>query len=204
MDEVVPSWMLFILWIIRWPHQSSDWTADHFQPDSRGATRRHQRASEGCLCVCLIECTACICMCVLACVCGWVRFHEWQGASFFCSPGKGNVLDQEHHFGMPSMWWVSIQPYKSKISKPHCSLICFCLHACVCMCLWVCVCVYVRACVSVCVSAGFHEPRSRCSPSPCYKSVGCMETFESPGYRCGPCPEGMMGNGTHCQDIDEV
>lgn len=31
-----------------------------------------------------------------------------------------------------------------------------------------------------------------------------METFDYPGYRCGPCPEGMMGNGTHCQDIDEV
>uniref|UniRef100_A0A673XCG9 Thrombospondin 3a n=1 Tax=Salmo trutta TaxID=8032 RepID=A0A673XCG9_SALTR len=29
------------------------------------------------------------------------------------------------------------------------------------------------------------------------------QTFDYPGYRCGPCPEGMMGNGTHCQDIDE-
>uniref|UniRef100_A0A672RZ27 Thrombospondin-3a-like n=1 Tax=Sinocyclocheilus grahami TaxID=75366 RepID=A0A672RZ27_SINGR len=51
---------------------------------------------------------------------------------------------------------------------------------------------------------GFHEPRSRCQPNPCFKGVGCMETFDFPGYRCGPCPEGMMGNGTHCQDIDEA
>lgn len=51
---------------------------------------------------------------------------------------------------------------------------------------------------------GFHEPRSRCQPNPCFKGVPCMETSEFPGYRCGPCPEGMTGNGTHCQDIDEV
>ncbi|CAB1334240.1 unnamed protein product, partial [Coregonus sp. 'balchen'] len=50
---------------------------------------------------------------------------------------------------------------------------------------------------------GFHDTRSRCSPNPCFKGVSCMETFDYPGYRCGPCPEGMMGNGTHCQDIDE-
>uniref|UniRef100_A0A8C2HKZ4 Thrombospondin 3a n=1 Tax=Cyprinus carpio TaxID=7962 RepID=A0A8C2HKZ4_CYPCA len=50
---------------------------------------------------------------------------------------------------------------------------------------------------------GFHEPRSRCQPNPCFNGVGCMETFDFPGYRCGPCPEGMIGNGTHCQDIDE-
>uniref|UniRef100_A0A8C1XHT1 Thrombospondin 3a n=1 Tax=Cyprinus carpio TaxID=7962 RepID=A0A8C1XHT1_CYPCA len=47
------------------------------------------------------------------------------------------------------------------------------------------------------------QPRSRCQPNPCFNGVGCMETFDFPGYRCGPCPEGMIGNGTHCQDIDE-
>uniref|UniRef100_A0A673IY51 Thrombospondin-3a-like n=1 Tax=Sinocyclocheilus rhinocerous TaxID=307959 RepID=A0A673IY51_9TELE len=47
------------------------------------------------------------------------------------------------------------------------------------------------------------QPRSRCQPNPCFKGVACMETFDFPGYRCGPCPEGMTGNGTHCQDIDE-
>uniref|UniRef100_A0AAR2KMX1 TSP C-terminal domain-containing protein n=1 Tax=Pygocentrus nattereri TaxID=42514 RepID=A0AAR2KMX1_PYGNA len=54
-----------------------------------------------------------------------------------------------------------------------------------------------------CSSLWFHEARSRCQPNPCFKGVACMETFEFPGYRCGPCPEGMTGNGTHCHDIDE-
>uniref|UniRef100_A0A8B9UXG4 Thrombospondin 3 n=1 Tax=Anas zonorhyncha TaxID=75864 RepID=A0A8B9UXG4_9AVES len=53
------------------------------------------------------------------------------------------------------------------------------------------------------VSAGFHEHRSRCNPNPCFSGVDCMETYEYPGYRCGPCPPGLEGNGTHCADIDE-
>uniref|UniRef100_A0A672RYP5 Thrombospondin-3a-like n=1 Tax=Sinocyclocheilus grahami TaxID=75366 RepID=A0A672RYP5_SINGR len=61
----------------------------------------------------------------------------------------------------------------------------------------------IRNAILECQMCGFHEPRSRCQPNPCFKGVGCMETFDFPGYRCGPCPEGMMGNGTHCQDIDE-
>ncbi|KAJ8335208.1 hypothetical protein SKAU_G00408470 [Synaphobranchus kaupii] len=61
----------------------------------------------------------------------------------------------------------------------------------------------IRNTIMECQVCGFHEPRSRCMPSPCYKGVHCMETFDYPGFRCGPCPEGMMGNGTHCQDIDE-
>lgn len=28
--------------------------------------------------------------------------------------------------------------------------------------------------------------------------------YEYPGYRCGPCPPGLQGNGTHCRDINEV
>lgn len=67
------------------------------------------------------------------------------------------------------------------------------------------------ACVHPCsppcpalVSAGFHEHRSRCNPNPCFSGVDCMETYEYPGYRCGPCPPGLEGNGTHCADIDEV
>uniref|UniRef100_A0A8C7S0M0 TSP C-terminal domain-containing protein n=1 Tax=Oncorhynchus mykiss TaxID=8022 RepID=A0A8C7S0M0_ONCMY len=47
------------------------------------------------------------------------------------------------------------------------------------------------------------QPHSRCEPNLCYKGVPCTETREYPGYRCGACPEGMTGNGTHCQDIDE-
>uniref|UniRef100_A0A7N6AZE3 Thrombospondin 3 n=1 Tax=Anabas testudineus TaxID=64144 RepID=A0A7N6AZE3_ANATE len=49
---------------------------------------------------------------------------------------------------------------------------------------------------SVSVSAGFHEPRSRCSPNPCYKGVSCMDSLQYPGYTCGPCPPGTTGNGT--------
>lgn len=52
--------------------------------------------------------------------------------------------------------------------------------------------------------SGFHEHRSRCNPNPCFSGVDCMETYEYPGYRCGPCPPGLEGNGTHCADIDEV
>lgn len=51
---------------------------------------------------------------------------------------------------------------------------------------------------------GFHEQRSHCSPSPCFRGVDCMEVYEYPGYRCGPCPPGLQGNGTHCDDINEV
>uniref|UniRef100_A0A674E4M3 Thrombospondin 3a n=1 Tax=Salmo trutta TaxID=8032 RepID=A0A674E4M3_SALTR len=61
----------------------------------------------------------------------------------------------------------------------------------------------IRNTILECQVCGFHDPRSRCSPNPCFKGLSCMETFDYPGYRCGPCPEGMMGNGTHCQDIDE-
>lgn len=73
---------------------------------------------------------------------------------------------------------------KSEKKLEYCSISCFCV------------------CVMCCI--GFHEPRSRCQPNPCFKGVPCMEIFEFPGYRCGPCPEGMTGNGTHCQDLDEV
>uniref|UniRef100_A0A5F8H5C2 Thrombospondin 3 n=1 Tax=Monodelphis domestica TaxID=13616 RepID=A0A5F8H5C2_MONDO len=40
-------------------------------------------------------------------------------------------------------------------------------------------------------------------PSPCFRGVDCMEVYEYPGYRCGPCPPGLQGNGTHCTDINE-
>ncbi|MGH0164014.1 UNVERIFIED_CONTAM: hypothetical protein FKN15_046095 [Acipenser sinensis] len=61
----------------------------------------------------------------------------------------------------------------------------------------------IRNTILECQICGFHESRSRCTPSPCFQGVPCMETYEYPGYRCGACPEGMMGNGTHCKDIDE-
>uniref|UniRef100_F6SB20 Glycerol-3-phosphate dehydrogenase 1-like protein n=1 Tax=Xenopus tropicalis TaxID=8364 RepID=F6SB20_XENTR len=47
------------------------------------------------------------------------------------------------------------------------------------------------------------QHRSRCNPNPCFQGVDCMETYEYPGFRCGPCPPGSQGNGTHCADIDE-
>uniref|UniRef100_A0A8C2PV57 Thrombospondin 3b n=1 Tax=Cyprinus carpio TaxID=7962 RepID=A0A8C2PV57_CYPCA len=61
----------------------------------------------------------------------------------------------------------------------------------------------IRNTILECQVCGFHEPQSRCHPNPCYNAVSCMESMMFPGYQCGPCPEGMTGNGTHCQDIDE-
>ncbi|XP_046875057.1 thrombospondin-3b-like isoform X3 [Hypomesus transpacificus] len=61
----------------------------------------------------------------------------------------------------------------------------------------------IRNTILECQACGFHEPHSRCEPNPCYKGVSCTETREYPGYRCGSCPDGMKGNGTHCQDINE-
>nr|XP_025970928.1 thrombospondin-3 [Dromaius novaehollandiae] len=61
----------------------------------------------------------------------------------------------------------------------------------------------IRNTIMECQVCGFHEHRSRCNPSPCFSGVDCMETYEYPGYRCGPCPPGLEGNGTHCADIDE-
>uniref|UniRef100_A0A8C2EI18 Thrombospondin 3b n=1 Tax=Cyprinus carpio TaxID=7962 RepID=A0A8C2EI18_CYPCA len=62
----------------------------------------------------------------------------------------------------------------------------------------------IRNTILECQVCGFHEPQSRCHPNPCYNGVSCMESMMFPGYQCGPCPDGMTGNGTHCQDIDEV
>lgn len=42
-----------------------------------------------------------------------------------------------------------------------------------------------------------------CADSPCYPGVVCADTpapgLPAPGYECGVCPEGMRGNGTHCE-----
>ncbi|KAM6968111.1 thrombospondin-3a [Aplochiton taeniatus] len=61
----------------------------------------------------------------------------------------------------------------------------------------------IRNTILECQVCGFHEPRSRCSPNPCFKGVSCQETYQFPGYSCGPCPEGTRGNGTHCHELDE-
>ncbi|XP_060712161.1 cartilage oligomeric matrix protein-like [Hemiscyllium ocellatum] len=44
-------------------------------------------------------------------------------------------------------------------------------------------------------------PFGRCDPNPCFPGVQCSTTFN--GFRCGPCPSGFTGNGTHCTDVDE-
>ncbi|KAL6032658.1 hypothetical protein STEG23_025022 [Scotinomys teguina] len=61
----------------------------------------------------------------------------------------------------------------------------------------------IRNTIMECQVCGFHEQRSHCSPNPCFRGVDCMEVYEYPGYRCGPCPPGLQGNGTHCEDINE-
>uniref|UniRef100_A0A8D3C1T6 Thrombospondin 3 n=1 Tax=Scophthalmus maximus TaxID=52904 RepID=A0A8D3C1T6_SCOMX len=61
----------------------------------------------------------------------------------------------------------------------------------------------IRNTILECQVCGFHEPRSRCSPNPCYKGVSCVDSLQYPGYSCGPCPPGTSGNGTHCEDVDE-
>ena len=31
----------------------------------------------------------------------------------------------------------------------------------------------------------------------------CFNIDRPPYYRCGPCPQGLTGNGTYCSDVDE-
>ncbi|KAM3855759.1 cartilage oligomeric matrix protein [Vipera latastei] len=42
---------------------------------------------------------------------------------------------------------------------------------------------------------------NHCSPNPCFPGVTCTTTLTS--FRCGSCPLGYTGNGTHCTDINE-
>ncbi|KAB5517705.1 hypothetical protein PHYPO_G00170290 [Pangasianodon hypophthalmus] len=61
----------------------------------------------------------------------------------------------------------------------------------------------IRNTILECQVCGFHEPQSGCQSNPCYDGVACVDVLEFPGYRCGSCPAGTTGNGTHCQDINE-
>ncbi|XP_015704105.1 thrombospondin-4 isoform X1 [Coturnix japonica] len=45
------------------------------------------------------------------------------------------------------------------------------------------------------------QSKPKCETSSCFRGVRCMETAE--GIQCGPCPEGLTGNGVTCSDIDE-
>lgn len=46
------------------------------------------------------------------------------------------------------------------------------------------------------------RPVPLCSPGSCFPGVVCSET--ATGARCGPCPPGYTGNGSHCTDVNEV
>lgn len=54
----------------------------------------------------------------------------------------------------------------------------------------------------LCLGMGGNQPVSSCVPNPCHPGVKCEEKLDGP--ECGPCPDGMQGNGTHCTDVDEV
>lgn len=44
-----------------------------------------------------------------------------------------------------------------------------------------------------------------CQPNPCYHGVTCSNVNGSLHlHRCGPCPVGMTGDGTHCEPVNEV
>ncbi|XP_021236969.1 thrombospondin-4 isoform X1 [Numida meleagris] len=45
------------------------------------------------------------------------------------------------------------------------------------------------------------QSKPKCETNSCFRGVRCMETAE--GIQCGPCPEGLTGNGVTCSDIDE-
>lgn len=46
------------------------------------------------------------------------------------------------------------------------------------------------------------RPLAHCAPGFCFPGVACTQTAS--GARCGPCPAGFTGNGSHCADINEV
>ena len=46
--------------------------------------------------------------------------------------------------------------------------------------------------------------QDRCSPGFCYPGVECRMDEPSNLPKCDKCPDGMRGDGKHCQDIDEV
>uniref|UniRef100_A0A672L577 Cartilage oligomeric matrix protein n=1 Tax=Sinocyclocheilus grahami TaxID=75366 RepID=A0A672L577_SINGR len=64
--------------------------------------------------------------------------------------------------------------------------------------------VFLKNTVMECEACGMRpvdpiEPS--CVPNPCHLGVECIMTPS--GVKCGPCPEGMTGNGTYCTDVDE-
>ncbi|XP_073909496.1 cartilage oligomeric matrix protein [Castor canadensis] len=45
------------------------------------------------------------------------------------------------------------------------------------------------------------RPLPLCAPDSCFPGVACTDT--AGGARCGPCPAGFTGNGSHCTDVNE-
>ncbi|CAH2293376.1 cartilage oligomeric matrix isoform X1 [Pelobates cultripes] len=72
--------------------------------------------------------------------------------------------------------------------------------------------IFLKNTVMECDACGIHTSatsqaikvttyQNGCNPNPCFPGVTC--TVTGSGFRCGTCPAGYSGNGSHCTDINE-
>ncbi|KAM8960511.1 cartilage oligomeric matrix protein [Pelodytes ibericus] len=72
--------------------------------------------------------------------------------------------------------------------------------------------IFLKNTVMECDACGMHTSaigqgitvtafQNKCNPNPCFPGVTCTQTGS--GFKCGPCPAGYSGNGSHCTDINE-